>query len=504
MGTGEILNRRFSPKDGWLSTLSPELPYRGILAGASTLIFGGTDTLTGTGALVGSATLTFDGSGTLDGPDTGMSGASTLSLGGSGALSGLAFTIGSAVLAFGEVAVSGATVSISGSSNILFGGTPFLKGYAPTSGISELVFQYSVTPLLGKLVPISGSSALAIGGLAVGSTTGKGGVGRILRPTQSEFDNNWFETLTPKYRQSQFLSASSSLVIGGAGTLAASGALVGNSTLIFGESTNLRGTGTLTGSGTLAFDGSAPGNPGFIVGAASLSFGAIVLTGLSSSEIISLSATGTLTGTGNLQGTSLLSLGNVATLSATGMFGSATLRFTTSAGPIFRGLGQRLRNGYDNLYPYSGSFADLGPRNPIASKLIPAVTPLVIGGTGALTGTGALAGSASLIFGAVGSSDSALSASASIVFVSNATPRADGALVGQGNLSFSNIGSIYNGGPQVGSASILMFATAILKGKGTWTPDKPKTGAWTPNTPTSEGWGKKNATASSWVKKTGT
>lgn len=526
----------------WVRKLSPELPYRGILASSATsLTFGGTSTLTGIGNLVGSASLAFGGvGGTVDnitgsaaivfdatfepaaGDYDALSGSADLRFGAILAASRVVQISGSANMVLGgshavfdpnvfdpnvfdtrELSALTGTGALAASATLQFGGVSFGSTLNPISGVSELVVQYLVTPILGAIKPISGTSALVFGGSLTGTNKGQSGIGNVLRPIEYRFSADWYEILNPIVRRSQLITASSQLNIGASGNLSAGGGLAASSAITFGGTSTLRGIGALAGSSALAFTESAVPNNGAMVGTANLVFDASLGSGLFASEPVTLTASATLQGTGNLQGTSLLLFGSATSLTPTGMFGNASMLFFGSMGPSFRGIGTPIVKRYGNLYPSAPSIVDLSPRNPIQSKLVGSAS-ISIGATATVVGIGYISGSASLTFGGIGVAGGATDATASLVFSSTATPRADGALAGTATLTFGGAGSIVSKVAPSGNAIMTISAFGTINHKGTWIPQDPKVGNWTPQTPVADGWAKQASKSGTWTKKTGT
>lgn len=450
----------------------------GALAGSGDLVLSeGTSTLTGIGSLVGSGALAFDG---LLSPTAGsIAGSASLSFGGT-----LSWTP-------------------SGSAVLTFGGVSFGSTLNPIIGHSDLVFQQLVTPLLGKIVPISGSSSLAFGASATGGISGNSGLGSRLRHFDG-FRSTWFDIYVNRNRQSQSIIASSSMSFGASGILSASSTgFTAQGDLAFGGQGLLKGVGALAGSADLVFDSTSSLTTGAMIGSASLTFSAQLGYGLAAVEGITVSATGTLTGVGNLQGSSAITMPASATLGVTGMFGSARLTFSASMGPRFVGIGQPINPRYSVLYPYSSSAALLGPRNPIQSKLVGSAA-LQFGNAAVLGGIGYISGSASLSFDGSGTATGATSASASMIFDATATPRADGYMFGFAFLTLSAGSSGVPVQPNLGSSILQFSATGRLIHKGSWVEEDDVTGSWQKQSALSDGWGKQSTLDSDWIKQTGT
>lgn len=166
----------------------------------------------------------------------------------------------------------------------------------------------------------------------------------------------------------------------------------------------------------------------------------------------------TLTGTGDLSGSSILTFTASSTLSGTGaLSGTAPLAFTVSA--TLTGTGA-LSASSSVVFTASGTLANA------SSGAMSGTSTLTFTGTGSLTGDGALSGSSSLTFTNSGIliGKGLLSGSSSITFAADGTLEngASTSLSGSSSLTFTGSGTLTGDGELSGSSSLTFTASGTL------------------------------------------
>jgi len=312
-------------------TLTQGSAVGGPISGTAAMVFGGTNTLLGSGTLIGSGALVFGGTNALIGSGS-LLGIGTLAFGGTGSVSGGSSLIsGTAALAFGGTNTLTGSGAILGSGTLVFSGTNTLAGSGAILGSGALTFE--ATGNLSGSGTLGGSTALTFSGtntlLGSGSLLGSG-----------------------------------ALIFGGTGNLAGSGTLGGTAALVFGGTNTILGLGALTGSGASVFGctGSLASGGSPISGTAALAFG----------------GTNTLIGSGSLLGSSALALGGTNSLIAVGSL-------TGSGALVLDGLNTLTGNGS------LASLADLtfdGTGMLTGSGSVLGSVALIFDGTGSLTASG--------------------------------------------------------------------------------------------------------------------
>ncbi len=395
----------------------------GAIAGATTVTFSESATLTGSGALQANTSVAFSENVTLTGMipkgDWGGSDLAPTVL----PIRNYTFAAsggpiqGAATIAFSESATLSARGELQASATIAFGENATLTASGGLTGATSV--DFSETATLSGTGALLSSESIAFG-----------------------------ETATLSGRGS--LQASSSIDFTASGTLVQTG-LVGSTSIDFSESATLTGRGELQGSETIAFSESVSlSATGELQGAASVDF----------SESASLGGSGALTGAESIV------FSESATLSGSGSLQASTsINFTATGELVQTGKGDW---GNTDLAPtvlpigrYTFTAPDVGLSGSTSIDFSENVT---------LTGSGALQGSTSIdlfSFAVYLTGRGRLQASASIDFTASGTlVQPDGAIQASASIDFTESATLTGRGALQGAESVDFGESATLTGRG--------------------------------------
>ncbi len=395
----------------------------GAIAGATTVTFSESATLTGSGALQANTSVAFSESVTLTGMvpkgDWGGSDLAPTVL----PIRNYTFAAsggpiqGAATIAFSESATLSARGELQASATIAFGENATLTASGALTGVTSV--DFSETATLSGSGALLGSESIAFG-----------------------------ETATLSGRGS--LQASASIDFTATGTLVQTG-LVGSTSIDFSESATLSGRGELQASETIAFSESVSlSATGELQGTASIDFtesaslgGSGALTG---AESIAFSESATLSGSGSLQASTSIDFTATGELVQTGKGDWGNTDLAPTVLPIGR---------------YTFTAPDVGLSGSTSIDFSENVT---------LTGSGALQGSTSIdlfSFAVFLTGRGRLQASASIDFTASGTlVQPDGAIQASASIDFTESATLTGRGALQGSESVDFGESATLTGRG--------------------------------------
>lgn len=264
----------------------------------------------------------------------------------------------------------------------------------------------------------TGSGWAIIDSILTGSVSRHGASSYVVKSSTGSYADTYtsnstdgFSVLTLAFKAASAgggaIVGSSTLAFGQTGTLNGAGALGATSALTFAQTGALKGAGTLAGSSALTFGQTGTLTQPGLVGSAALTFG----------------QTGSLTGSGVLAGTSALQFGQTAQLVAAGaLTGASAIAFSQSG-------------------------------NAIAVGVLAGTSAFLFAQTAALVASGVLAGTSALTFNASATADlpaGALTGTSSLNFGQSGALSAFGALIGNSQIIFDASGFVPNVASQPG------------------------------------------------------